>query len=432
MRPELFEAFAKFEERQKEYERARAIYKYAIDKIEKSEAQTLLENYSRFEKRFGNRHGIENVIVSKRKVKYENELKDDKYNYDTWFDYLRLSEEEGNAEVTRELYEKAISCKPLTNEKRHWRRYIYLWIYYALYEELVMKDVDRARDVYKMCLSIIPHKIFTFSKIWIMAAKLELRQKNVDKARKILGEALGRCPKDKLFNTYIEIEIDLREFDRCRKLYNKAIELAPFNGKNWTKYAELEAGLGDNDRAHAIFELAVKQDRLDMPEMVWKAYIEYEKNLENYDNVRNLYARLLQLTNHLKVWLSYTSFEVEVSNFERARRVFQEANAALSIESSKEDRIALLMRWEEFEKKNGSAETLKAVQDQQPKQVKKRRKVVDESGNDIGGWEEYVDYIFPEDEQSQPAIKLLNMARNWNKNEEESSSDEDSSDEDED
>jgi len=432
MRPELFEAFAKFEERQKEYERARAIYKYAIDKIEKSEAQTLLENYSRFEKRFGNRHGIENVIVSKRKVKYENELKDDKYNYDTWFDYLRLSEEEGNAEVTRELYEKAISCKPLTNEKRHWRRYIYLWIYYALYEELVMKDVDRARDVYKMCLSIIPHKIFTFSKIWIMAAKLELRQKNVDKARKILGEALGRCPKDKLFNSYIEIEIDLREFDRCRKLYNKAIELAPFNGKNWTKYAELEAGLGDNDRAHAIFELAVKQDRLDMPEMVWKAYIEYEKNLENYDNVRNLYARLLQLTNHLKVWLSYTSFEVEVSNFERARRVFQEANAALSIESSKEDRIALLMRWEEFEKKNGSAETLKAVQDQQPKQVKKRRKVVDESGNDIGGWEEYVDYIFPEDEQSQPAIKLLNMARNWNKNEEESSSDEDSSDEDED
>ena len=75
---------------------------------------------------------------------------------------------------------------------------------------------------------------------------------------------------------------------------------------------------------------------------------------------------------------------------------------------------------------------MKAVQDQQPKQVKKRRKVVDESGNDIGGWEEYVDYIFPEDEQSQPAIKLLNMARNWNKNEEESSSDEDSSDEDED
>ena len=83
MRPELFEVFAKFEERQKKYERIRAIYKYAMDKIGKSEAQTLLENYSRFEKRFGIRHGNENLIVSKRKVKYENEVKEDKYNYDT-------------------------------------------------------------------------------------------------------------------------------------------------------------------------------------------------------------------------------------------------------------------------------------------------------------------------------------------------------------
>ena len=36
MRPELFEPFAKFEKRQKEYERTRAIYKCAIDKIGKS------------------------------------------------------------------------------------------------------------------------------------------------------------------------------------------------------------------------------------------------------------------------------------------------------------------------------------------------------------------------------------------------------------
>ena len=89
------------------------------------------------------------------------------------------------------------------------------------------------------------------------------------------------------------------------------------------------------------------------------------------------------------------------------------------------------MRWEEFEETNGSTETLKIDKDQQPKQVKKRRKVIDESGNDVGGWEEYDDYIFPEDEQCQPAIKLLDMARNWNKKENERSSEsEDSSDED--
>jgi len=28
-----------------------------------------------------------------------------------------------------------------------------------------------------------------------------------------------KCPKDKLFRGYIELELQLQEFDRCRKLY---------------------------------------------------------------------------------------------------------------------------------------------------------------------------------------------------------------------
>ena len=61
------------------------------------------------------------------------------HNYDAWFDYLRLSEDGGDLETTREVYERAISNIPLVKEKRHWRRYIYLWINYALYEELEAK-----------------------------------------------------------------------------------------------------------------------------------------------------------------------------------------------------------------------------------------------------------------------------------------------------
>jgi hypothetical protein len=43
-------------------------------------------------------------------------------------------------------------------EKRAWRRYIYLWINYALYEELEAKDAERTRAVYKEALRIVPHK----------------------------------------------------------------------------------------------------------------------------------------------------------------------------------------------------------------------------------------------------------------------------------
>ena len=60
-------------------------------------------------------------------------------NYDIWFDYVRLEENNGQFEKTREVYERAISQIPLVNEKRYWRRYIYIWMFYAVWEEGVTK-----------------------------------------------------------------------------------------------------------------------------------------------------------------------------------------------------------------------------------------------------------------------------------------------------
>ncbi|MEQ2188817.1 Crooked neck-like protein 1 [Goodea atripinnis] len=96
----LFVAFARFEETQKEassnrtltftckffsvfltlsfpsqFERVRVIYKYALDRIPKHQAQELFKNYTMFEKKFGDRRGIEDVIVSKRRFQYEEEVK---------------------------------------------------------------------------------------------------------------------------------------------------------------------------------------------------------------------------------------------------------------------------------------------------------------------------------------------------------------------
>ena len=48
-------------------------------------------------------------------------------------------------------------------------------------------------------------------------------------------------------------------------------------------------------------ELAISQGQLDMPEVLWKAYIVFEIEQEEYNNTRNLYRRLLQRTQHVKV-----------------------------------------------------------------------------------------------------------------------------------
>lgn len=54
-----------------QYERARVIYKYALDHLPKDRCEEVYKAYSMYEKRYGDRAAIEDVVVSKRKLKYE-------------------------------------------------------------------------------------------------------------------------------------------------------------------------------------------------------------------------------------------------------------------------------------------------------------------------------------------------------------------------
>ncbi|GKF34368.1 crooked neck-like protein 1, partial [Tanacetum coccineum] len=67
--------------------------------------------------------------------------------------------------------------------------------------------------------------------------------------------------------------------------------------------------LMETERARAIFELAIAQPALDMPELLWKAYIDFEIAEGEFERTRQLYERLLDRTKHLKVWISYAKFE---------------------------------------------------------------------------------------------------------------------------
>lgn len=70
--------------------------------------------------------------------------------------------------------------------------------------------------------------------------------------------------------------------------------------------------LGDSERARAIFEMAVEQEAMDMPELLWKAYIDFEYEESEWERTRQLYERLLARTSHVKVWVSYGQFENNV------------------------------------------------------------------------------------------------------------------------
>ena len=452
----VFQRFAIFEERHGEYERAKVIYQHAIklfhleshtptdddDDVpdwEKERRQELYNSYLTFEKKHGDREGIENVLWTKQRSHYKQRLELNPHDYDTWFEYAKMEEEaaatsaSGSPETVREIYEKAVAQLPPSQEKDHWRRYIYLWIYYAVYEELTNKDLERASQIYETCLKIIPHKVFTFSKIWIYAAKVYIRQKDLPSARKVFGRAIGLCGKERIFQEYIALELSLGEIDRCRAIYNNYLKTMPHTCNAWTKYAELEKSLGETERCRGIYELAVNQTALDMPEVLWKAYIDFEIDEGEGSRARKLYERLLERTTHVKVWISFAQFEAtEIGlGMDIAREIFGKAYDQLKEEGLKEERVLLLDAWRVLEQDKGDTISVQSVEQKLPRRIKRKRMRKDDDGNDMG-WEEYFDYQFPDDEESSASnLKILEMAAKWKKQQEEESSDDDDDDDDE-
>lgn len=99
----------------------------------------------------------------------------------------------------------------------------------------------------------------------------------------------------------------------------------PTNSAAWIKYAELETALEDFTRAEAIFELGVSQQSLSMPEILWKAYIDFEVDEQgDREKTRSLYERLVSVSGHHKVWISYAEFEGSSIPLPRALREEEE------------------------------------------------------------------------------------------------------------
>ncbi len=95
------------------------------------------------------------------------------------------------------------------------------------------------------------------------------------------------CCKENILKGYIELELQLGEVERCRAIYGKYLAFAPHNCTAWRAFAQLESNVGEIPRARltlpvlylmhkfndancicrAIYELAVSQTELDMPEV---------------------------------------------------------------------------------------------------------------------------------------------------------------------
>ncbi|KAE9393570.1 hypothetical protein BT96DRAFT_999346 [Gymnopus androsaceus JB14] len=124
--------------------------------------------------------------------------------------------------------------------------------------------------------------------------QFKIRCLDLPAARKILGSAIGLCPEEKLSKSYIELETDFN----------------PANASTWIKYAQIESQLEDFARARAITKLGISHPTLSMPELLRKAYIDFEIEEDEQDTARSLYGWLISLRWHeksyrLSLWRSH-------------------------------------------------------------------------------------------------------------------------------
>jgi crooked neck len=55
-----------------------------------------------------------------------------------------------------------------------------------------------------------------------------------------------------------------------------------------------EQQLGEIDKARAIFGIGTSDVELDLPELLWKAYIDFEIGQKQMDKARDLFEKLLE------------------------------------------------------------------------------------------------------------------------------------------
>lgn len=196
--------------------------------------------------------------------------------------------------------------------------------------------------------------------------------------------------------------------DRCRILYQKFIEYNPSACSTWIAFAEFEASLAEVDRSEAIYELAIQQDALDTPELMWKKYIDFEIERENREKVEELYDRLLQLAQHSKVYISFAQYESGF-DMDKARTVLEDGISLFKQTGESEMRHQLLLALK------GLEESIEDNQDRIEKVTKRQAKKVksDRVNPETGMKEYFIDYIFPDDEANSVKMKFFEAAYKW-------------------
>lgn len=265
--------------------------------------------------------------ISHKLQHYRNELLSRPRDFDLLFDYAIFVFQYLELDSVLHEFEHVILSID-ANSVLDWEKYFYSCLLFTYFFE-VNQDANSSNihKMYNRFIQLIKsyhasqaaktqvtvtdsEQNSTLARVFIYFSSHQLRNGDLNSARKILGIGLGRSPCAKLFDHYISLESKLGNFDRCRVLFTKYIEFDPISSGSWIKYMQFEYGLREVKRVIGIAEAAISMPELDSPEIVWQYYIELMINEKNIDLADDIYRRLLEKTQHIQVVMDYSTFIV--------------------------------------------------------------------------------------------------------------------------
>ncbi|KAF4673515.1 NineTeen Complex (NTC) component [Perkinsus olseni] len=445
---DLYIKWAEFEQRaaRDDPSAAAKVYKLGIDTLPPERTANLRDKYAKYMKQKGTRTDIERLLLEKCRLKYEKQLSDsDGVDVDIWINYILLEESIGDsAAQCREVYERAIAAALPPEQaapkgrKDLYRRYVYIWLFYANYEESLIQSgestPDRVREVYHTALSLFRSRKIYFSKLYNAYAEFEIRQMDVARARLVYGRAIGESKKASMFRSYIQFEFNLGQVDRARRICASYVSAHSLEAASWVCWMDLEMKLSEVNRARKLGEMAIKladesasdesEEVMNEPELIWKKCIDIEIDQEEMENARDLFERLLDRTTHVKVWRSYADFELKHADqsFSKAKEVLERGIAEAKKDEDPESR-RLLLEYMLKLAKEAKYDDIANIESRQPKAVKHKGRVDQSHGGGEAGAEDTVMvtvWEFPDDEVAgdaakKPKIKLLEAAKMFKK-----------------
>lgn len=417
------------EYKQKRLDKVKELYDFGFKSLNNDSEE--LKKLKKFQINFNKQYGvesenIENYILEKRKLAYEEQLNRNTKDYETWWIYMTLlidsTLEISNAEI-QQKFQSLISNIPNDDStKSEWLSYWYLNYRFVLWEEYDNKNIENARRILKNLINVLPHKKIMMVEFWIKYSEFELRNANIETMRKILGQGIGMSSNEEIVKHYINIEIKLKYFDRVRKLFDKLLELNPQNPQNWIDYFNFEFMLGNYSRSYDLIEtVTLKEDFLGSSSKLVVIDEIIDRLTENYNFKlsRDLLDLKISITTNddndgndkmnsiierclfeLKVPTAVQieefqnsddnfEFKIESESIDNVRAQYEKFLKTLNDDN---DKILLLESYKNFEAEYGTSESIETIKKRLPKIVKKVRTV-------DGINEEYIEYLFPDDER---------------------------------